>query len=486
MEMTRRSILGGAVVGGVLVGSGALVACTKPAADSNSSPTPTASSSGPPSLTSGISSNPVTPLALFASPVFNDEALFALGAASSQTAEVGEVVRIAQQIGAAGGDSGDPATAAFNAYYNEFGAYADKLEQLAGDAAKHPVTARNRIMRASMYAAQQLFFVLGTDNGSREESIFDTCQRRWLAAINSFTPRVDKFSVNSDFGPLPVYFFPASGGGRKPTVIINEGSDGQNVETMQFGVTAGLERGYNVVLFEGPGQMSLLFKKQIPFTADWQKVVGPVLAAVKRRPDVGKTALVGISFGGMLCARPAATLTGLDAVVLEPGAYSFTQLWGDQETVKVVTETQKAPPPEKADVQKKVNEGFLQAWPGMSRTAQFTIYKRGEIMSKQVQDEARAGQPISDYYGLIESMLPFNYETDFREIKIPTMITANEGDEFFARQGKEAYAMLEKVPDSRKQFVELTAAEGASLHDQPTGPQVAEEYVFDWLDDQLR
>ena len=46
---------------------------------------------------------------------------------------------------------------------------------------------------------------------------------------------------------------------------------------MQFGVTAGLARGYNVVLFEGPGQMSLLFKRRIPFTADWNKVVGPVL-----------------------------------------------------------------------------------------------------------------------------------------------------------------------------------------------------------------
>jgi hypothetical protein len=26
----------------------------------------------------------------------------------------------------------------------------------------------------------------------------------------------------------------------------------------------------------------------------------------------------------------------------------------------------------------------------------------------------------------------------------------------------------------------------ASLHDQPVGPQVAQEAVFDWLDDQLR
>ena len=59
--------------------------------------------------------------------------------------------------------------------------------------------------------------------------------------------------------------------------MISEGSDGQNVETMESGVTAGLGARLQRRLFEGPGQTSLLFKRGIPFTADWQKVVGPVL-----------------------------------------------------------------------------------------------------------------------------------------------------------------------------------------------------------------
>ena len=36
--------------------------------------------------------------------------------------------------------------------------------------------------------------------------------------------------------------------------------------------------------------MSLLFKRRIPFTADWDRVVGPVLRWTKARPDVGKVA----------------------------------------------------------------------------------------------------------------------------------------------------------------------------------------------------
>ena len=72
-------------------------------------------------------------------------------------------------------------------------------------------------------------------------------------------------------------------------MIISSRSDGQNVESMQFGVTAGLQRGYNVVLFEGPGQMTPLFKNSVPFTPDWDKVVGPVLEWTKARADNGQS-----------------------------------------------------------------------------------------------------------------------------------------------------------------------------------------------------
>ena len=121
----------------------------------------------------------------------------------------------------------------------------------------------------------------------------------------------------------------------------------------------------------------------------------------------------------------------------------------------------------------------------MPRVEQFTICKRGSIFNRQVRREARAGKPLSDYYGLLESMLPFRFSRDFREITIPTLVLANEGDPFFGSQPEQAYELLDSVPRSRKSLVHLTAQKGASLHDQPVGPQVAEEAVFDWLDDQL-
>jgi hypothetical protein len=163
----------------------------------------------------------------------------------------------------------------------------------------------------------------------------------------------------------------------------------------------------------------------------------------------------------------------------------MTTLWDDQESFALVKETRNAPAAEKEGARRGLNQGFLQAWPTLPKEQQFTIYKRGEIFSPQVQREARAGLPVSDYYGLLEAMLPFRYRRDYQQITIPTMVTANEGDENFGTQPEEAFGFLDRVPASRKELVRLTAAQGASLHDQPVGPQVATEIMFDWLDDQL-
>ncbi len=430
----------------------------------------------------------VSLLNLFASEAFNDEALFALGSASSHTGEVGEVLRIANLINARTGNPSDPQTTDFDAYVEEFGEYSRHLAAAAhtAEANGHGVTARNRYLRSSQYAAQQLFFILGTSRGGKEEAMFRHSQTSWLAAMRLADPEFIEAEVDSPYGPLPVYFLHSNvGKGPRHTVIISEGSDGQNVETMQLGVTAALARGYNVVLFEGPGQMGPLFVWHVPFTADWNLVIDPVLAWARKQEGVEKVALIGISFAGMLCARAAAKTAGLDAVVLDPGAYDFTTLWTDQESMALVKETTDASPEEKAGAREGLNKGFILEWPSMPRIQQFTIYKRGSIFDPQVQREARAGTVVSDYYGLLEKMLPFRFGKDFQQISIPTLVTANEGDEFFGDQPEKAFSLLHSVSPRHKKLAYLTAQLGASLHDQPVGPQVADEIIFDWLDEQL-
>ena len=62
------------------------------------------------------------------------------------------------------------------------------------------------------------------------------------------------------------------------------------------------ERGYDIVLFEGPGQGRVLAEQQVPLTPDWHKPVKAVLDYFK----LDDVTLIGISMGGFMVLEAAA------------------------------------------------------------------------------------------------------------------------------------------------------------------------------------
>jgi dipeptidyl aminopeptidase/acylaminoacyl peptidase len=70
-----------------------------------------------------------------------------------------------------------------------------------------------------------------------------------------------------------------------------------------------LERGYNVVLYAGPGQMDLYrFFTNTHFEPDFENVTKTVIDFIIDRPEVdpARLALMGISVGGYFSTRSAA------------------------------------------------------------------------------------------------------------------------------------------------------------------------------------
>ena len=95
---------------------------------------------------------------------------------------------------------------------------------------------------------------------------------------------------------------------RRPTLIVHGGFDSTLEELYTFAAAPALQRGYNCLTFEGPGQGGVIRKKKIPFRFDWEKVVAPVMdyAVDRKEVDVQCIGLMGISMGGYLAARAAA------------------------------------------------------------------------------------------------------------------------------------------------------------------------------------
>jgi pimeloyl-ACP methyl ester carboxylesterase len=126
-------------------------------------------------------------------------------------------------------------------------------------------------------------------------------------------------STADDGFKVPVIFFPASGTvheegkgkgkcNPRPTVILGNGFDGSMEELYHLHGAAALERGYNVVCYEGPGQPVVRREQGLGFTHEWHKVVGPVLDYLETLPcvDMQKVGLLGYSMAGVLAARAAA------------------------------------------------------------------------------------------------------------------------------------------------------------------------------------
>lgn len=90
-----------------------------------------------------------------------------------------------------------------------------------------------------------------------------------------------------------------------------------------------LERGWNVITFEGPGQPTVLRDENLGFIPDWWNVVSPVVDYLETRPDVdlGHIALAGVSFGGQLIPLAASREPRLSAVLAIDGMTSMYDIF---------------------------------------------------------------------------------------------------------------------------------------------------------------
>ena len=85
------------------------------------------------------------------------------------------------------------------------------------------------------------------------------------------------------------------------TILIHAGFDAYVEEFYAFAQAIAL-CGYEVVMFDGPGQGSTLMREKIPMTHEWEKPVGAVLDHLA----LIDVTLIGISLGGYLAVRAAA------------------------------------------------------------------------------------------------------------------------------------------------------------------------------------
>lgn len=456
---TRRRTLAGLIGGaGAVLATGCTASGTSPAPE----PSPTSRA-----WASAAMGNP-TPgvMTLFKDPGFNFNGLLALGSAGYGAGEVGEVLTAVNTINKAGLSA--------QTYTETFKNLGDQLSAPPANGKPGTQTTRFRALRAAQYYAQALYFVLGSDTPGSEEQLYRAGRDAW----DTFCRLCDPAPVTAHvpYGgrtPLPVWFFrPDHSGKRRPTVILTNGSDGQNVDMWTYGVPAALQRGWNALVYEGPGQGQLLFVNQVVFTPRWETVVTPLVDWLSARSDVdtGKIALTGLSMAGDLAPRAAAFETRIAALVAMPGVLS-PWLGFPAEIRKILT-------PDKEKTNAIWNKEVV---PELPQPAAATMRKRIEPFSVPAMLAARQGKMFTDFYTPATLIKSLDITDVVSRIKMPTLVLDYDDEQFYPGQPRQMYDKL----TAPKDYVKLTAATGAQLHCSPMAPQHHCEVVFDWLQEKL-
>ncbi|MEW1750823.1 alpha/beta hydrolase family protein [Streptomyces angustmyceticus] len=451
---TRRTTLAGLVGGaGAVLAAG----CSAPGA----SPAPTRTA-GAPAPADGATPGVMT---LFKDPGFNFNGLLALGASGYGAGEVGEVLTAVNTINKAG-----LSAQTFTRTFKNLG---DRLREPPRSGRPGTQTTRFRALRAAQYYGQALFFVLGSDRPGSEEQLYQAGRDAWDAFCERCDPAPLTAHVPYGRTPLPVWFFrPDASRERRPTVILTNGSDGQDVDMWTYGVAAALQRGWNALVYDGPGQGQLLFVDQVVFTPRWENVVTPLVDWLSARPDVDtrRIALTGLSMGGNLAPRAAAFEHRIAALVAMPGVLQ-PWLGFPPEIREILT-------PDKEKTNAVWNKEVV---PELPPSAAATLKKRFEPFSVPAMLAARKGAMFTDFYTPATLITSLDITDVVRRITMPTLVLDYEDEQFYPGQPRQMFDKL----TAPKDYVKLTAATGAQLHCSPMAPQQHCEVVFDWLQEKL-
>lgn len=331
-------------------------------------------------------------------------------------------------------------------------------------AANRRQSAESAYLRAANYLAVAVNAVDGLKSPDPLLPSFRAHRAAWDGFVKNAQHPVETVDIPYEGTTLPGFFFSPDDGSRsRPTLIMINGSDGAISSLWSSGAAGALERGYNVLLFDGPGQQSMLFERNFPFRYDWEAVVTPVVDFLLTRTDVDpeKIALYGISQAGYWVPRSLAFEHRIAAAIADPGVVDVSTSWTDHMPKSMIALLRDG------DREKFDKEmAFGMKLPGSGKTA----------WSFRARPYNQTG-----YYDTMSEVLKYNVTDVAGSINTPLLITNPEDEEFWPGQSERLAALL----PGEKELVRFTAAEGANYHCQPLARLLTEQRMFDWLDTKI-
>lgn len=389
-------------------------------------------------------------------PDFDFEIRTVIGHSAEAAAEIGEV--LAAVSGVRKGDH----RAWFEAWY-ELGtrtaATARAIEQ-----AGHPVSAASAHLRAAVYLGAAVNALSALPDSAALGESFGAQQESWESFIALSGADAARTSIPYSDGELPGHLFRAGGEEPRPLLIAVNGSDGSSAALWASCTAPALRRGYDVLMFDGPGQQSQLFQAGTSFRPDWEQVLTPVYDFAVAQPgvDPSRIAVYGISQGGYWVARALAFEHRFAAAILDPGVVEVVASW-ERHLPQPLKKLLAAGKDAEFDRDMALGMRFS---PDAEHTWRFRARPYG----------------TTGYAETIRAVQRYTVVDVADRITTPMLITSPEGEQFWPGQSERLAELAPEVST----VVPFTAEEGADGHCQPLGRALTAQRMFDWLDERLR
>ncbi len=392
---------------------------------------------------------------IFDEPIYSLEMLRTMSHTVYNGADIGECLNTGYRI-----KEGDD-----ESWYKEWLKTAQFTEKMAEKSLtnKHKVSAREAYLRASNYYRTAEFFIHQDPDDPRILELSTASRKCFQKACELFQPKFEVLEIPYENTTLPAYFIKADDSSKpRPTIILHTGYDGTGEEMYFDGGAAAVCRGYNCLLFEGPGQGRVIREQKIQFRPDWEAVVTPVVDYLLTRDEVDpdRIALYGFSFGGYLAPRAVAFEHRIQVCIANGGIYDYLE-------------------PQFASMQMNREQGMnsiLNSPEEVDRIVYHIMKTNSQVRWAMMDGMWKLGSETPHELFLKESK--YNLIDCVKQIQCQMLIIDSEKDQFFSGQAQKLYDALQ----SPKKFMLFTVEESAEEHCQYGASSLSHQKIYDWLD----
>jgi dienelactone hydrolase len=390
---------------------------------------------------------------------FNFELLRTLALSRYRGADIGEVLEAAEHIEPGNTES----------FHEAFADLASRvLAQADGINAKvHPVSARDAYFRAASYSRAADFFIHGNPDDPRISSLWTQQTLAFDKAIALLPVPGERVILPADGFNVHGIFFRADDSFSKPrpTLILGNGYDGAQEEMLHVSGFATLERGYNVIVYEGPGQPTIRRGQNKGFIHDWERAVTPVVDYLFQQPEVdsARIGLLGYSLGGYLSVRAAAFEHRLAAVIAVDGLWDIYKSFANNLL-----------PPE-----------WIKSFEAGDATSlndqidEFRSQTDNSTTLRWIIDQGLWSFNAEDLNGLLDGIKKMTLQGLEGQIQCPVYVGDAADDHFFQGQP----GLVKENIGAKATLDTLTAADGAGHHCHVGAAVIMNQRLLDWFQD---